>query len=335
MASPSPRKLAYLTFDVFTTTRFKGNPLAIVKVPASVTLTQEDKQKIAREFNYSETVILQDNDQELASVGDAADVKLPEWKIGIFLTTAEIPFAGHPTIGTTCYLGAQIQAARSQLESSKDPIHGRVIAKAGPIPFTYDPVSRTSSVEVPQTFHLHDKVLTVNEALSNGLAPGIAQNMVHPPPFVSLVKGMTFILVELPSLEILGEVRASLRDVNVDGQLNTEWHPDGTFTAFAFFVRMGKSSDGSIKLRTRVVFGSTEDPATGAASCALVAYLSLLYPEKENLSGSRRFEITQGVEMGRQSHILLDVTLDGSGTSVERLMLRGSAVQVMEGCITF
>ncbi|KAH8692144.1 hypothetical protein BGW36DRAFT_303309 [Talaromyces proteolyticus] len=329
MASPSPQKLAYITFDVFTKTRFMGNPLAIVKVPQSVTLTQADKQKIAREFNYSETVILQENDQELAQ-----NSAIPEWKIGIFLTTAEIPFAGHPTIGTTCYLGAQLQAARGHSESSNYPIHGKVIAKAGPIPFTYDPVLKTSSVEVPQNFHLHEKVLTVNEALFYGLAPTIVENMVRPPAFVSLVKGMTFILVELPSLEILNEVRPGLREVNVDGQLDTEWHPDGTFTAFAFFVRLGKSPNGSSKLRTRVVFGSTEDPATGAASCALTAYLSLFNPDKGDVSGAQKFEITQGVEMGRESHIQLDVTLNASNTHVERLMLGGSAVQVMEGSIT-
>lgn len=139
-----------------------------------------------------------------------------------------------------------------------------------------------SSIKVPHTFYLHNKVLTVNEALFYGFASEISQNMVHPPPFVTLVKGITYILVELPSLKILGEVPANLRDVHVDGHLDKEWHPDGTFTAFVFFLRLGKSPDGSTKLRSRVAFGSTEDPATGAASRAMAAYPSLFYSEDEN-----------------------------------------------------
>ncbi|KAF7593528.1 hypothetical protein BBP40_011256 [Aspergillus hancockii] len=327
------QKLEYITFDVFTETRFAGNPLAVVKVPPSVTLTQEQKQVIAREFNYSETVILHENEQAIDEGRDPALTKLPEWNIGIFLTTAEIPFAGHPTIGTTVYLGSQIEAARGTSVSSSDLIQGRVIAKAGPIPFTYDPTSRTSSVEVPQDVHLHEKVLTADEARFYGLAESIVSDLVHLPPFISLVKGMTFILSELPSVESLQHVRAGLKDVNVDGQLNAQWHPDGTFTAFVFFVRLGKSADGTVKLRTRVVFGSTEDPATGAASCALVAYLSLYHPGHERVDGPEKFEITQGIEIGRESHILLEVTPDAARTRVERLMLGGSAVKVMEGSI--
>ncbi|KAB8069962.1 hypothetical protein BDV29DRAFT_42884 [Aspergillus leporis] len=329
----SSLKLEYITFDVFTEARFAGNPLAVVKVPPSATLTQEQKQIIAREFNYSETVILHEHDQAIEGSRDPTQTSLPEWNIGIFLTTAEIPFAGHPTIGTTVYLGSQIEAARGKPASPSAPIQGRVIAKAGPIPFTYDPVSRTSSVEVPHDVCLHDKVLTADEARFHGLADSIVDSLVHPPRFISLVKGMTFILSELPSVESLRHVRAGLKDVNVNGQLDVQWHPDGTFTAFVFYVRLGKSADGTVKLRTRVVFGSTEDPATGAASCALVAYLSLHHPEHEQVEGPERFEITQGVEIGRESHILLELTPDASHTRVERLMLGGSAVKVMEGSI--
>ncbi|KAE8385651.1 hypothetical protein BDV23DRAFT_190660 [Aspergillus alliaceus] len=321
--------LEYITFDVFTETRFAGNPLAVVKVPPSITLTQAQKQTIAREFNYSETVILQERDISTIQDGDTS----PEWNIGIFLTTAEIPFAGHPTIGTTCYLARQIQAARSEETSSDRPIHGKVIAKAGPIPFTYNPTSGTSWVDVPHDVLLHDKTLSVDEGRFYGLADSIVEGFVRPPAFISLVKGMTFILTELPSLECLRDVRAGLKDVNVDGQLNSEWHPDGTFTAFVFFVRQGRSADGAFRLRTRVVFGSTEDPATGAASCALVTYLSLHHPEMERPEGPQRFEITQGVEIGRESFIQLDITPDMSQTQVERLRLGGSAVKVMEGSI--
>jgi PhzF family phenazine biosynthesis protein len=88
----SPTRLSYVTLDVFTQTSYAGNPLAIVKVPSNQSLTQEQKQLIAREFNFSETVILHEN--EAASY---------EHTIDIFMTNAEIPFAGHPTIGAAAF----------------------------------------------------------------------------------------------------------------------------------------------------------------------------------------------------------------------------------------
>jgi PhzF family phenazine biosynthesis protein len=76
-------KLDFVTVDVFTASRFTGNPLAIVKIPGDITITQDQKQKIAQEFNLSETVFLHE---------DAGSPE--EWKVDIFTTTAELPFAG-------------------------------------------------------------------------------------------------------------------------------------------------------------------------------------------------------------------------------------------------
>lgn len=83
-------KLKYAIVDVFTDKRYAGNPLAIVRVPASCKLTQDQKQNIAREFNLSETTFLHE------PKGDVSDV----WTVDIFMVSAELPFAGHPTIGT-------------------------------------------------------------------------------------------------------------------------------------------------------------------------------------------------------------------------------------------
>src|ERR1700753_3386043 len=88
--------LSFLTLDVFTTTRYTGNPLAIIKVPQSTTLSQSQKQRIAREFNLSETVFLHEQTQK-----DKDDQSV---RIDIFTSHAEIPFAGHPTVGTANYL---------------------------------------------------------------------------------------------------------------------------------------------------------------------------------------------------------------------------------------
>ena len=88
-------KLSYTTLDVFTSSRYAGNPVAIVQVPSGTSLSQAQKQAIAAEFNLSEIVFL-----HLPAEG----VTSSERKIDIFTHQAEVPFAGHPTIGTSHYL---------------------------------------------------------------------------------------------------------------------------------------------------------------------------------------------------------------------------------------
>ncbi|KAK5279107.1 hypothetical protein LTR16_007979, partial [Cryomyces antarcticus] len=114
--------LTFVTLDVFTHTKFSGNPLAIVRVPVSTSLTQEQKQVIAREFNLSETVFLHPALEGL---------RLPEWKIDIFTVPQEIPFAGHPIIGTACYV------LSTYTPQSTGPVRGTFITKAGPISLEY------------------------------------------------------------------------------------------------------------------------------------------------------------------------------------------------------
>lgn len=82
-------KLEFAIVDVFTDKRYEGNPLAIVRLPASSKVTQEQKQNIAREFNLSETTFLHEPTSEESCA----------WTVDIFTTNAELPFAGHPTIG--------------------------------------------------------------------------------------------------------------------------------------------------------------------------------------------------------------------------------------------
>lgn len=88
-------KLEFVTLDVFTAKPYEGNPLAIVRVPSGRTLSQEQKQIIAREFNLSETTFLHEK---------AAATEDDEWTVDIFMISKELPFAGHPTVGTACYI---------------------------------------------------------------------------------------------------------------------------------------------------------------------------------------------------------------------------------------
>lgn len=320
--------LRFAILDVFTHTAYEGNPLAVVKIPSALRpfFTQERKQLLAREFNLSETVFLHENREN-----DPQN----EWTIDIFTSTDELPFAGHPTIGTACYvlnrLGAPAEMARN----------GTFITKAGPIKI--EMVSSKIEMgwgrvqaDIPHDVHIHRHtlgnmqnpipVLSKNQTLANAEMAA---------PIVSIVKGMTFILVQLDSLEMLAQVEVVGNELSFPGLLDQGHGWDLGFVAKYYYVIEGGQKinrnegeeDQMKKIRTRMMESTMEDPATGSAACALGSYLAL--KEKR----MTRFEITQGVEMGRKSVIGVEVVVDSEGRKVQSVRLSGSAVQVMEGTL--
>jgi predicted PhzF superfamily epimerase YddE/YHI9 len=294
--------LPFTTVNVFTTTRYVGNPLAIVRVPASLRpcLMEAQKQNIAREFNYSETTFL----HEPAEGQDVAD-------FDIFTPVSRISFAGHPTIGTALYVATHPDAY---------PGVKNLRANAGVIPFTHEPTAALGKVTVaiPYDVHTHQKLL---------LNPFTEEKSV---PIVSIVKGMAFGLAQLPSLEALGQMNGPLvpaadrykPELFLD--VGSGW--DVGYTGTFYYVDLGK--EGNVRrLRTRGI-PQHEDPGTGSASAALCCYIAL----KEGKEGVMRFHLTQGVEMGRQSDIFVSVKMEGR--EVKGVELSGQAVEVMEGLLT-
>ena len=129
-------QLSFATVDVFTTTRFAGNPLAIVRIPKGHEVRMEQMQTIAREFNLSETVFLHEHDHD--------DSRPPEWRVRIFMTDAELPFAGHPTIGTACYTLSTLAHHHAS--------RGRLVCNAGPVELEYEHGVATASI--PHNVHI-------------------------------------------------------------------------------------------------------------------------------------------------------------------------------------
>ena len=293
-------KLHFATLDAFTTTPYTGNPVAIVRVPADKAsqLTQVQKQSIASEFNLSETVFL-----HLPAEG----ASYKEIHIDIFTCHAEIPFAGHPTIGTSAYL-LNILGERTET----------LITKAGPIPISKDETTGKVKAVIPQDFHVHAATFKADYVLPNKEQ----ENEV-----ASIVKGMSFILVPLPSLSHLSLAN---RNLNIDtyntSPLDAGWQTG--LIATMYFVAQGEDEFGRKKYRTRM-FGTREDPGTGSASSALGCYLA----GKEGGEGVFRYAFEQGVEMGRRNEISVEVKRKGEGNGVERVVLSGNAVKVMEGSL--
>jgi predicted PhzF superfamily epimerase YddE/YHI9 len=318
--------LQFVTVDVFTNTAYEGNPLAVIKVPSTLRdiLTQERKQLIAREFNLSETVFLHENRET-----DPQN----EWTIDIFTTADELPFAGHPTIGSACYvlngLGTGMKA------------NGTFITKAGQVPILMTPTKVGNGwgrvqADIPHDVHIHQHTLG---DLRNPI-PGLSKNPAlakaeKAASLVSIVKGMTFLLVQLDSLELLAQVEVVGNELSFHGLLDQGSGWDVGFVARYYYVvekdphvnGYGSGEDHVQRVRTRMVESTMEDPATGSAACALSSYLAL----KDN--STKRFEMTQGVEMGRTSVIGVEVVIDIEGRRVQSVKLSGSALQVMEGTL--
>lgn len=317
----SPITLHYVTFDVFTKTRFEGNPLAVVKVPQSCKLTQEQKQAIAREFNFSETTFLHER---------SAGEQEYRWIVDIFLTTAEIPFAGHPTIGTACLI---LSEAAQVAGGEGDVIHAEFQVKAGTISLEYRVSENITKAAIPHNLHVHglswsrDTLLQSQPGLAEALRSQSA-SLKEQFPIVSIVKGMTFILIELENETLLNAVSTTSHALQVQG-LDEGWN-EASFVGAYFYVRLPDLKDGTKSLRTRMIEGTLEDPATGSAASDLAGYLAL---QEEAHGATTKYAITQGLEMGRHSDIRIEITTTDDG-KIDSLYLIGGAVKVMEGWLT-
>ncbi|KAL2195374.1 hypothetical protein P885DRAFT_70481 [Corynascus similis CBS 632.67] len=339
MAGSDALKLDFVTVDVFTDTRFVGNPLAVVFVPAALRshVDQQTKQRIAREFNLSETVFLHTLENE-------PDTTVTTREINIFTIEEELPFAGHPTIGSA-YL-VQQHLGWTHVDTLQ--------TKAGPI--RIESLPGQVKAAIPHAVHIHQQTLggilekslsitgaaEVADAITKGLSPDTDIRAAElAAPVVSIVRGMSFVLVRLPSLEHLSRISSANRiDFGKVPELLDRGEWQESFVSRYYYVPQGEeegsaADDGSHswKLRTRMVELGFEDPATGSAACTLASYLTV---KSEAVNGAR-FEITQGVEMGRRSEIVVDAVALKDGESgevkIKELFLGGTATVVMNGSI--
>lgn len=337
---PSPT-MYFVTLDVFTDTPFLGNPLAVVVVEDKdrSALEQEDgpdiKQMIAKEFNLSETVFLYLRPHETLSAPDRSS---NEREMRIYTIDTELPFAGHPTIGTAYFLRHHL---------GWDFV-SQVTPRAGPIHLTSpaDGSSNSVSAALPHDVHLHSRTLRALYELGDKAITAQIQPALHDDaairdaeldaPIFSIVKGLTFLMVALPSIEHLGRVNVGKR-LDLDNYVSLldagSWGHG--FTARYYYVRqtVAAAEDGTRTetIRARMVELGFEDPATGSAASALSCLLSL-----EGDVDEVRYRITQGVEIGRKSDIEVNV-VSGAGEDGTRALrevrLGGSARVVMTGNI--
>ncbi|PYI03530.1 phenazine biosynthesis-like protein [Aspergillus sclerotiicarbonarius CBS 121057] len=310
----SAHQASYVTLDVFSEQRFRGNPVAIVKISNDYELSQDQKQRIAREFNFSETVFLH------------AGGESP--RVDIFTPVNEMEFAGHPIIGTG-HLLFQESAANMQASSLT------VVTKAGPVPLTYDRENRLVHATVPQNIHIHeqeatlDQIRAVQPSLNVPLDP---DNVKSTYPVVSMVRGVTYTLVDLTKRHDLFAQVVPGESPKLD--LDEEWSPSFTGVMYYRLLNVHVERESGVVvwyLRVRMIAINLEDPACGSGGCSLSAYLALSRGQEDRI---HRFNIDQGSEMGRDSRIVVDICLDEGRRRVSEVKLAGQATVVAEGRIS-
>jgi trans-2,3-dihydro-3-hydroxyanthranilate isomerase len=289
--------LSYHVVDVFTRTRFGGNPLAVVLDADDLSTTQ--MQAIAREFNYSETsFVLKPADPQ-----NTAHVR-------IFTPTTEVPFAGHPNVGTGFVL-----AGLAAFASCRDMVFEE---RAGLVPLqVHRDGARVDRVELtaPQPLKTGPDFDIDAVAACLSLSPSDLMIQRHPPRLASV--GLAFVIVELAT-------RAALAAAKADPGAFAKILPQAGADAIYLYSRDIAPRDGHVDITARMFSpfdGLPEDPATGsatAAACALIARL--------DATPTRVFRVAQGIDMGRPSLLDIDVTRDA-------VRIGGACVPVMSGTI--
>lgn len=295
----------YVTVNVFTSTRFAGNPLAVF--PDARGLSDTQMQALAREFNLSETtfVLPPDNPQHHA-------------RVRIFTPQVELPFAGHPNVGTGFVLATRMVNPPEHLvfEELAGLVRAHLLRGK-------DKAITGARVAAPKALSIDIAIPTELVAACAGLKVTDIATNAHTPLIASV--GTPFVIAEVASVEALSraspDVGAFRTAAERFGELSTR-----------FSLHLYARRDGDVtKLRARMfapLGGILEDPATGSANAALAALLTSLAPGE---NADLRYEIEQGVEMGRPSQIIAGAVKTAEGPVLATVA--GECVNVMRGMV--
>lgn len=287
-------QMEYRVVDVFTREPLKGNPLAVVW--SDGTLTAEQMQAIAREFHLSETTFIERRPVELERAEGV--------RVRIFTPVEELPFAGHPTLGTAAVLRA---------EAPETVVDGvvRLSLKVGTVPvaFSSDGTEGEMTQRDPEfgpELDPHEVARLIGlevEDLDPQLSPQIVST------------GTAFAIVVLRSAEPLSRLR-------VDQPVAAPWLRE---RGARWFYVMGPSQEPGVDYRARMQFYGGEDPATGSAAGCAISYLVGCGA----VASDRRIHVRQGVEIDRGSDLFLCAQrLTGK---VGQVRVGGSTVLVASG----
>jgi trans-2,3-dihydro-3-hydroxyanthranilate isomerase len=297
-------QLDFVTVDVFTDRRFGGNPLAVVLNGHK--LTTEQMQSIAAEFNLAETTFVLPS----KSSTHTAEVR-------IFTPRAELPFAGHPNIGTAFVL-ARLGSVNGSVVS--DPIVFE--EKAGLV--RLDLIKDGSLVvgarlAAPQPLVRGEDITLDVVATACSIDVKDIETGNHSPCIASC--GIPFVLVELKARSCLAAARPR-------SEIFTEHLGADRLTGILLYAF---DNERGVDIQARMfapLYGIPEDPAMGSANAALAGFLASLRSEADL---TLQLRIAQGVEMGRPS--LLEAIAEKRNGQVARMWIGGRCVAIMRGTL--
>jgi trans-2,3-dihydro-3-hydroxyanthranilate isomerase len=293
MHQPS-RRLAMTQWDVFSSRPLEGNSLAVFLDGSG--LTDAEMQSIAKEMNLLETTFILPR--------DAATERERGVRVRIFTVQEELPFAGHPTLGTAFALRGQSGADRVVLELN-----------VGKVPVTFENAAGQPAfgemTQIDSTFGMQHERKAVAQA--TGLRP---QDFDDSLPIQTVSTGVPFTVAPLKSLAVM-------QNLQIDLNRAAEYlaRTEGKF--FYFVTR--ETVDREARLHARMPFYNGEDPATGSAAGCAAAWMVAHGVAKPD----ERVLIEQGVEMKRPSRIFVQASR--SNNRVVNVRVGGHSVEIMRG----
>jgi trans-2,3-dihydro-3-hydroxyanthranilate isomerase len=304
--SESTRRFQYVQIDVFTKRRLEGNPLAVFTDARG--LSDAEMQALARETNLSETTFVFPRDPETEREHGV--------QVRIFTRREEVPFAGHPTLGTAVVLRSLLSSRHRESathkisEISLDLRVGKVPVEFGepePSGNVFGEMHQVAPVFGP--IHDHEtvaKLLDLN-----------ASDLVAEWPVQTVSTGLPFAIVPLKQLSTLQSLRLDVPKIYE--------YLDRQQPKCEFYYVTRNTHDPEVGLRTRLISRGGEDPATGSAAGCTAAWMvryGIAQPEET-------VHIQQGVEMKRPSQIF--VRSSKNGDRITNVRVGGYALQIMEG----
>lgn len=290
-------QLAFYIVDVFAVDKYTGNQLAVFT--NAIALSDEQMQKIAKEINYSETTFI-----------TSTDMRDGGYDVRIFTPNKELPFAGHPTLGTAYII------QHTMLNQFVETVNLNL--KVGQIPVTWQQTDERSEVlwmrQNSPTFHQILEASTVTSVLSLELNE-IDENF----PIQEVSTGIPFLIIPLKTHESLKRIRIN-KDKYLELVKNTKAKEILVFCPETY------SSENNLSVRVFAEYlGIPEDPATGSANGCLAGYLVQYSYFGENTVNAR---VEQGYEIGRPSLLLLKAQANKNRIEV---FVGGKVVMVAKG----
>jgi trans-2,3-dihydro-3-hydroxyanthranilate isomerase len=290
------REFAYHLCDVFTSTPFHGNQIAVFEDAAG--LNTAGMQQLANETNLSETTFIVRRSREMETQRGV--------RVRIFTTQEELPFAGHPTLGTASFI-RQFLPEYADREAITLELNVGAVTVRFPAPQQGGSLHGEMTQPDPVFGQMHDST-SIAQAISVSI-----DDLALPMPIQTISTGMPFCIVPFRSVDALSRLRIS--SAAAESYLKD--------SDAKFFYCIAPELQGV--WRARMQFYNGEDPATGsAAGCAISYLVRHGFARSDEL-----LHIRQGIEMGRPSDIGVRAKIDGG--SIREVRVSGSTVFVAKG----